>query len=271
MGGAANSFQSFLGINPGTPDAKNVGGQYLHLLDQYVRGLPRVENAEATYKPQFIDTTLAGVEQAQPDWLNLYGTATGTAGNIIGGANTATRWANVGDVASQGGAAADAVRGINPGASALTDELTQTASSQLAAGTQLAPADANRITQSVRSDWSNRGLGTSAPAQLDEAVQLAAGGQNVLVQRESAAAGAVSANDWITNPSLALTTGTSAAPVAGAALEGGASALATGAGPTLVSPAQNYDLLNTTYNATAASQLARANNTAGIEGGLMSY
>jgi len=267
---SALPFGSMVG-NTAPPGAGRVGGQYYNLLRQYTRGVPLTLDTEQEYKPQFVDEALGNVESATPDWLNLYGTSTGTAGDIIGGANSLSRWYNIGDVAGGGGAAADAVRSINPEVSALTDALTQTASSQLAAGTRLDPADVNRITQSVRSDWSNRGLGTSPPAELDEAVQQATAGQNVLAQREGLASQAISANDWITNPALALTTGTSSAPAAGMQLQNEAAAFTQGAGPTLIDPSSNYDIFNTTYNANAAGKIAAANNYAQVAGGALSY
>lgn len=75
-------------------------------------------------------------------------------------------------------------RASNPDLMALRDALNESAQLSVKAGSKLLPEDAYRLTSGVRSDWANRGLGTSAPAQLDEAVQLAVGGENMRLARQ---------------------------------------------------------------------------------------
>lgn len=71
-----------------------------------------------------------------------------------------------------------------PEQAALRTAISGNALDQLNLGTQLDPDTLNRITSGVRGSWANRGLGTSSPAMLDEAMQLYGGGQNLLQQRE---------------------------------------------------------------------------------------
>lgn len=81
------------------------------------------------------------------------------------------------------GRAQDFYRGQNPDLFALREGLTRTANQNLAMGGRIAPEDAYRITSGVRSNWANRGLGASAPAQMDEALQLFAGGEQLRQSR----------------------------------------------------------------------------------------
>lgn len=236
------------------PQSQRVGRQYTRHLDQFLKGQGILLDNEAQYKPQFISQTLADVNQAEPDWLNLYKNASAGAAQ-----------SNVDNAATYGGRAASAVRAINPGGAALTDQLLKTTGDELAAGTSLTPGAINRVTSGVRSDWARRGLGDSNPAQLDEAVNLATEGQNVLNQREGAAAGAVNTSNWITAPALGMTnTG-----AMGKDLLTGSAALATGAAPTLVNEAANYDMYNTLYNANSAALINKANSSAAMNSAMI--
>lgn len=76
----------------------------------------------------------------------------------------------------------------NPQLAALRGRLGDTANEQLSLGGRLDPSTLARITQAVRGNWAQRGLGTSAPAQLDEAVRLQLEGEN-LNQTRTATAG----------------------------------------------------------------------------------
>lgn len=259
-------------FEPDVPNAANVGGDYTQLLSQYAGSMPTIFGTEAQWKPQFIRANAEGLSQATPSWLNLFGTAAGAASGAITGANTAYRGANVGDVGALGAGAAEAVRGVNPAGTALLDRLTSTATAGLAAGGQLLPGDVNRISQSVRGDWANRGLATSGGAQLEEAMQLYGAGEGARQSREALASNVAAAqNQQVTQPALALATGQSTAPEMGANMAGQVANWTTGAGPTLMPTSATYDLLNTAYNARAAAQIAGANNQAAIAGSALSY
>jgi len=251
---------------PQTPSPGKVGSDYLSLVTGFARGEPTLLSTEQQFKPGFIDTALAGVKRGTPDWLSLFGTDTGSALGTQLGANTGARAGQVADIGNLGGAAAAAVRGVNPTGSALADQLAGVSSKELAAGTQLDPASVSRITQGVRGDWAARGLGQSAPAQLDEAVNLATAGQNVLAQREAGAQQAAAVEQGaITNPALSVLETQSNAPALGQSLLAQTAGLTEGAGPTLINPQSNYDIFNTAYNARAAANIAGANNQAALD------
>lgn len=264
-------FNDPFGLEPEVPNAGSLGNEYMQLIKGYAKGEPTILETEQKYKPGFIDTAVSGAKRTNPDWLNLFGTNTGAASEIQAGANTVARGSDVADVTALGPGAAAAVRGVNPRASALADMLSDTASTQLAAGTQLAPGDVDRITSSVRGDWGRRGLGTSSPAELDEAVQLAVGGQNILAQREAGAQAAISTQLGLTNPALGIVTQQSNAPMLGESLTNEAAGFSSAAGPTLIPGNASYDTFNTAYNARAAAMIAGANNRGAVLGGMLSY
>ena len=78
----------------------------------------------------------------------------------------------------------DLYRQANPEVAALQDQISGDASQQLALGDQIDPNTGYRITQGVRGDWANRGLGGSLPAGLAESLQLYGGGQQLRQQRQ---------------------------------------------------------------------------------------
>jgi hypothetical protein len=262
----------FPSSSPGPSDGLSATARtYLDQLQAYGLGMPDILSLQNQYQGQFTEANLQNLTDelmgvnGQPGYLSTY--ANEVVPTITGAqtaANTATRTANVADMNNLGPAAAATVRSINPGQTALMDSLTQTATDQLNLGTQLDPDTASNITSSVRNNWASRGLGTSAPASLDEAMQLYAGGQNLLQQRESSA-GAVAGmnNSFYTNPVLSMMDFTSNAPA------GGQTLTATGAnqaGNSAVIPQNSaYDMFNTAFNASTAGQIAGNNNRAALE------
>ena len=256
---------------PATPNPSAVGGDYAQLLAGYQAQVPGLYMQQVQFDPKYTNLALSNTAQSvfgsglTPGLTKDFGGTTQGAGSVLAGANSFSRGANVGDVSALGPAAANAVAGINPQQSALIQQLGQTAGTQLDAGTQLLPSDVNRITQGVRGDWASRGLGASAPSQLDEALQLEGSGQQLLAQREAAAGQAANAEQLITGPALGLLTGQSQAPMFGQSLLGAGMGLGERAGANLTSPAQSYDIFNTAYNARAAANIAAANNAAALD------
>jgi hypothetical protein len=206
-----------------------------------------------------------------PGYLDIYSqqvVPTLTATQIA--ANRAARGANVEDLETLGPAGLDALFALNPAQGDLMRSLTRTASDQLALGTTLDPGTASRITQGVRGDWANRGLGTTQPAQLAEALQLYAGGQNLLAQREDLA-GRVGAmqNQFYTQPLMEMLGFGSSAPGAGQTMTATGAALA-GSQPTGTMSMNDVEsLFNMLYNAGVSKSIASQNTTASIIGSLL--
>lgn len=266
-------------VGVATPNMGQVASDYSSMLSAFTAGVPEQLNTENLYKPGFINTALSGLHQT------LYGGDNGVGGLLSdfsgaiapiatsqNEANTLATQGAVSNINNLGPAAAAAVGSVSPDQTALIKALTSTASTQLQAGTNILPSDANRITTTVRGDWAGRGLGDSGPAQLDEALQYYGAGQNALAQRESAAQSAIGTEAQnITLPALTLATQTSGAPGQAASFVSGAGGMAGGAGPTLVPTSELSDALNTSYNASAAANIAGANNLASVIGGALSY
>jgi hypothetical protein len=257
------------------PASEHVGQQYTALLDALVQGMPQVLQTAKTYDPQFTEAGLAdtGMELTgtgtTPGLLSLYQnqvapvmTATQTT------ANTALRTGNLADVNNLGAPGVAAIKGLDPGTAGLSDALTKTATSQLNAGTALDPDTLNRIMNTTLGAYSNRGLGTSPAAQLATSTNMAAGGQNLLAQREQTAGNVINQNmQNYTDPVLAMLGINSNVPSTAASMTGTGSSLASNAtAGTSINMNDLTSLLGTTYNATAASNIANANNSAALCG-----
>ncbi|HEV8492704.1 MAG TPA: hypothetical protein VGR76_10555 [Candidatus Angelobacter sp.] len=186
-----------------------VGGIYGHLLSSYLGNQGNIFNAARTWQPQYA------------------GLAAGTLGSLA---------PNV----------TNTVNSINPASTALLAQLGNTASSQLAAGTQLDPGAAFQAQQQLRGSQAARGLGYSPGDAFSEALAMTGMGQQMLQQRE-ALAGNVAGQQFQqqTSPALGLLTGVTST-----------------ATPSIISPGQQSNFISMPYQGKlqAAGQTA-ANNT----------
>lgn len=254
---------SLFGIGDASaPDVGAASGSAADLMRALIAMQPAAFSTQATYAPQYTALSEQDIGSATGSLASLIEKYIPGINAAINGANAQTSAAGVNDAAVLGPAAAAAIRAINPGAAGEMGDLTDITESALRAGTTLAPSDYSNITKSVRDNWASRGLGDSGPAQLDEALQLEAGGQNVLAQRESAAGAAAQlGSNLFTLPALSLTQKTSSAPGATGGVLGMGESVAGPTGNTLTDPSS---ILNAAYNAQAAAQITSANNAAGL-------
>lgn len=257
------------------PDAGAVAGQAGNLVRTEAALQPLAFQTQQQYQPQYTGLTLDSIMRAaygqngQPGLAGIFSGIMPQLSQGVNAANSYSRAGQIGDVGALGPAAGQAVRGINPGQTQTLDALRDSALSGLAAGSQVGPEDAYRITSGVRNDWASRGLGASSPAQLDEALKLFGGGQQLLGQRQQfGAQEAGLENSLVTSPALGFLTGQSISPALGTSLLGQAGAIAGPSGPSLTHPS---DALGAAYNAIAASQMGTANNQAALIGGALSY
>lgn len=225
-------FASFVGLRTGQDRAKALNPMQAAGVDVQGRGLfnsvlatmPESYRKEAKFKPMYADLD-----------LELFRKSLAGLQPQFAGANTASRTADLNDITNLGPGAVNAFRGMNP----LNAQLAEDAAMQLAMGGQLNPNDAYRITQSVRGDWANRGLGNSAPAGLEEALQLYGGGEQLRQSRQQFAQ-SVAGNEnsavlpWLTQRSDVM---------------GAAGQLAAGAGPTLSNSNQAANLVGQVFGA----------------------
>ncbi len=279
FGGVGDAISGlFSGGGSSNPNAiSGTAKKYLQMLQGIGLGMPEILALTQQYAPQFTAASLTNLQDeltgtgGQPGYLDIYANEVVPA--ITGAetaANTATRTANVADLTNLGPSALTAIQGANPGQTALMNSLTTTATDQLNLGTQIDPQTASQITNSVLGDFSNRGLGTSSPATLAEGLQLYAGGQNLLNQRESAAGTVANLNQQnYTDPLLAMMGVTNpAAGPQGQTLTGTGQAVASNTPNTTVVP-DYASMFDTAFNANAAQGIANSNNNAAITGALI--
>jgi len=260
--------------SPSAPAPLNYGQITADTLAAQVAEAPALYQANATYGPQYSQLQLSELENLLNGTPGQQGFLSEYAGTILPQLTTAQNTARAGQAAGTvqtlndlGPAAQQAFTAANPGGAALQDALTKSATSQLALGTQLDPATVGQINRSVNANWSNRGLGTSSPAMLDDALQLNAGGQNLLAQRQSTAS-AVSGQDY--SQSLAPLEALLGQPLTSVNTAGNVTG--TGAGLITGAPGINPEsstassMASANMNAQAASNIAGANSMSSLIG-----
>ena len=263
--------------SPSAPAPINYGQQTRDTLQAQVDLAPQLYAANAKFGPQYSELQLKQLEDMLNDTPGQQGYLSEYANNILPTLTTAQNTARQGQAAGTldtlnnlGPAATAAFKSANPGGSALQDALTRTATSQLALGPQLDPAQLSRINRDVNANWSNRGLGTSAPAQLDAAMQEFAGGQNLLQQREQTAS-AVSGQDY--SQSLAPLEALLGQPISSVGtagnITGTGAGLITGAPDINPESKMSQDIAGANMNAQAAANIAGANSTSSVIGSSM--
>lgn len=263
LGGLAEGIIGLTGgaPTPSVPGAGRTARDFNALLSTYLNAQPSIFNAQQQFGPQYTGLDISGISSNLP-----------TIEQLLSGANFAGAAGNTSTVSGLGpsaGAGWNATyNALNPNTGPLLNNLTSSANTQLAAGDQLDPATLASITNNVRSDWSGRGLGTSQPTAFNEAVAEATGGQNLLNQRTQNAQAAAGLNESVNSSLIAPTVSTVLQQSQAPALTTG---LVTGAGPSIVSPSQSQDFLNTGYNAQAAANIAGANNQAALLAGFGNF
>lgn len=193
-----------------------------------------------TAQTQTVDTP------AQRGLYDLLQSGTERFGQIQNEANTASRTATYNDL-----------RRLNPGQASLYDLLTADAAAGIKAGDRLTPEETFNTVNPVRANWAARGLGNSAPGQLDEAVNLVTAGRGVGQQRRgNAASTAQLGNQLYTAPALAFAPDTTGGAQNFLGYGGG-----YGQQPNILQQLGGYgsDLFNTNFNAEAASNISKAN------------
>jgi hypothetical protein len=129
-------------------------------------------------------------------------------------ASTATRTANMGDLASLGPGAVANMQALDPASAALYKSLQSDAAAGLAAGDRLTSDQAYNVTNPIRSSYASRGFAPGALQGLEEGVNLFGAGNALGQQRRTNAAGVASLGQALyTNPALQwLSPGSTVAP-----------------------------------------------------------
>lgn len=142
----------------------------------------------------------------------------------------------IGDLERYGGRATAAHRAAeDPSSAALRGRLTTAAGDQIALGRSFDDRDFNN---SYRASQAARGLGYGPGDAISESVARSQVGEDLFSRRLGFGQSVLQQNQAFDAPALGV----------------------MDAGPTIVPQEQNYDLLNTTYNARAAANITNANN-----------
>lgn len=245
-----------------TPDLGATNNAFTQLMSSLIAEQPAALNAQQTFGPSYNALTTGEIGTNAGSFSDLISQLIPGLQSTLTGANTAAATGATANASTLGPAAAAAIGATNPAEAANLTALNDSATSGLKAGTTLAPSDLSNIDNSVRSNWASRGLGTAAPAQLDQALQEFAGGQSLLSQRQSTAASTANLDsNLVTMPSLGLSQTQSAAPGVTSNLLGLSDSVAGPSGNTLTDPTS---VLSGAYNAQAAAQITSANNSAAL-------
>lgn len=247
--------------NVNSPSSRSTGQVFRRDYNKYLATGQPAYNAEASLRPQYLDLTNTLAQRGLNGLLDTYGNAVSRVGGIQG----AAAGSDIANYASLSPAALAALRASNPEQAGLVSQLNDAASSGLAAGNRLTPEDIYNITTPIRADWAARGLGTSMPAGLNEAVSLATAGEGLRQARQQfGTQTAALNNDLYTNPMMTWLGGRLNAGQGGQTWTGTALGEAGPASPNLFSTDQAMQLLNNIYGNQSANARATAQNNAGL-------
>lgn len=251
--------------NPLKAQYGKAGAQYIKLLNAYKAGLPTQLDMLTEYGGKFTDAQAEQYRRATQGYLSTF------ENDILPASlrsNTVSREAGLVDLAALGPEAYGNIRSINPAQSSLMDALNANAMDQLGLGTVLDPNQLDWINNSVLGEWSNRGLGTSSPAQLAAALQATVGGQDLLQRRQSNALAVAGANQsFYTDPVMRLLGLDTNMNAANSLAAGGGSF--TSANPAFLDTNQATSMLGGAYTAKVNQDIASKNNAAAEQAGWM--
>lgn len=197
--------------NAQTPGGKATGSIYTNLLNSYLGNQGNIFNTASQYQPQYGQLAASTMQSLLPG-------ATQTVNNA------------------------------NPANTNLLAQLGNTASSQLAAGTNLTPGQTLTAQQGFRGAQASRGLGYSPGDAFSEALGMTNMGQQMLQQREGFASNVAGQQfQQQTSPTLGLLGG-----------------LTNTTSPTLISPSIQSSLLTAPYEAQSQAALESAKNNTGL-------
>lgn len=241
--------------------------------DQVTGGTGANVPAGARWIPKGGTYTGTLTSQANAGLLDILGRATPVMQDITNAATTQQRGADIADVEAYGARATDAFRNANPQQRDLLNALNSQAQAGLAAGGKPMYADAFRTTRGVRSDWANRGLGASDPAMLSEALALYGAGENARQGRQQFGLQVAGVNQNATiDPFMAILGRSVTSPQQAQAVTGATGQQLAGQAGGIFDQWMPYasDNAMTAYNAQASANIAGANNSMAMLGGLMS-
>lgn len=167
----------------------------LRTLSNYKAIAPHQLAAMREFNPQF-------AEQYGRDQASIASGSLPTYENIISPTlsrvNSQQRGADIADVELYGPRAREAILASNPDSARLLKLLNEQAETGLKAGSKLRPEDMYQVSKRIKGNYANRGFeGPMPAADLEEAMQLYASGQDVQDRRRSFAGNVLGYNQSV--------------------------------------------------------------------------
>lgn len=175
------------------PPPTGYGTATQRVLSAQIGEAPQLYSAEAQYEPLLAQLTsndsLASMNNM------LYG-SNGQQGQIAdqANANTAARGANISDLTNLGPQALQSLQATNPAMFNLLNQLNQSASAGLSAGSSLTPDQQRAMQQQSRAAFAARGTTGDNGSISDELLRQFNLGQQLLTQRQGFAQGMIGTN-----------------------------------------------------------------------------
>jgi len=275
---APGSVRADFGTDVDAPDPAATANSTILAQMQAMRGIGPFKNTGSIpglikeFTPQFVDTSLANTDrylrgsENAPGMLQQYSETIQPALNQVA---TTQRAADVADVATLGPAAREALRTANPEAARLLDSLTTQAQTQVDTNGALDPFTRRLLQQDIRGAQAARGFGTGTSDAAAEAYYEAATREQRRAQNQQLASSvAQQTNALYGDPFMAILGRASSQP-AMAAWGQGSSGAASATSPVNSAFDLNSPLSLATYQGQLKANLASAQNSNDLFGGLM--
>jgi hypothetical protein len=262
-----------MSTNVSTPPDRSLAEEGSKSLEAQLKLAPDIYAARQQYDPlyaglntQTLRTALLGKGQDQ-GLLGLYEQVQPRITQYLAEAQRGQRERDITDVEQLGPRTAAALRGADPTAMVLEDQLAKQATEGLNAGAGLDASLLAQVQQNARAAQAARGFGMGGPDISLETLMGAREAEAMRRQRQAFAMDVVARRRATTgDPFMAILGRPSATAATAGGLVGQAGGLASGA-PTF-DPFTAYasDVFNTNYNAKAAANIANANNQNALMG-----
>ena len=251
----AAGLYCFEGTNVKLPPDRNLTNELTGTMDSLGIVAPQQLSMEQQYQPAYENLNLSLLANAMP-----------TLSSLTAGSESAGRGADISDLARFGPDALAALKAANPSQAALLDQISGSASTNLAAGANLTPAQQRQAQQYMRTGQAARGMGMGPSDALGETLGEQQFGQSLLGQRQGFATQAAGLTQSAQmDPLMQLLT-----RLRGSGVQQGQSIMGS-SGPRLFDPMNSYaqDLYNTNFNAQAAQGMQNASTSSAEWSGLL--
>ena len=270
FGGWSDPFAKlYKGMTPQTPTPQSYGDQTGRTLQDQINLAPQKYEAEASYRPKYAALDVDIARTSTPELLDIAEQAAPRIGEMQRRNQSQQRAGDIADVQALAGASRTAYEQLNPEGAAMLKRTNELRMAELENPYGMSESQRRASEQNVRGAQSVRGMGMGPTDAFQEAMYLGDRSQNLYDQRMQGAAQAINQNQsFYGDPFQQILGRTSGANPQSYVSQ------AQGFNPgSQFNPESSYarDIYDTNYNAQAATNLATANNKAGLASSLASY